>query len=213
MEMSKGHATKYTKEEEEWLKENCKGVMYKDLAHMFNQRFNKNSKPKNLSQKLYRMGLRNGVDGRFSKGLVPWNKGLKGYMGPNETSFKKGDIPPNLRPVGSRRQDRDGYWLEKLESGKWELVHRVIWENANGPIPDGHAVIFKDQNSNNLNIDNLILVNRSELLILNRHNLLSDETVITEVGVNVAKLIDKTNKVKKEKKSLTDRTDREKVSK
>lgn len=189
MEMSRGHAIKYT--EEEWLKENCKGVMYKDLAHMFNQRFNKNLKPKNLKQKLYRMGLRNGVDGRFSKG----------------------DMPPNLRPVGSRRQDRDGYWLEKLESGKWEFVHRVIWENTNGPIPDGHAVIFKDQNSNNLNIDNLILVNRSELLILNRHDLLSDEAVITEVGLNVAKLIDKTNKVKKEKKSLTDRTDREKVSK
>ncbi len=28
--------------------------------------------------------------GRFVKGIIPWNKGTKGVMKPNKTSFKKG---------------------------------------------------------------------------------------------------------------------------
>lgn len=31
----------------------------------------------------------------FKKGMIPWNKGLSGYMGANKTSFKKGNKPWN----------------------------------------------------------------------------------------------------------------------
>lgn len=202
MEMSKGHAIKYTKEEEEWLKENCKGVMYKDLAHMFNQRFNKNLKPKNLSQKLYRMGLRNGVDGRFSKGLVPWNKGLKGYMGPNETSFKKGDIPVTKKPIGSTRVDvKDGYlYVKTKEPAVWELAHRVEYEKYhNVKLTSEDVIIFLDGNKLNLEKDNLELVTRAELLAINRNQLLTTDQDLSKTGVLIGKLISKTHERKSKK--------------
>lgn len=200
--MSKGHAIKYTKEEEEWLKENCKGVMYKDLAHMFNQRFNKNLKPKNLSQKLYRMGLRNGVDGRFSKGLVPWNKGLKGYMGPNETSFKKGDIPVTKKPIGSTRVDvKDGYlYVKTKEPAVWELAHRVEYEKYhNVKLTSEDVIIFLDGNKLNLEKDNLELVTRAELLAINRNQLLTTDQDLSKTGVLIGKLISKTHERKSKK--------------
>lgn len=33
--------------------------------------------------------------GRFKRGMVPWNRSVKGYMGPNRTSFRKGHVPWN----------------------------------------------------------------------------------------------------------------------
>ena len=37
--------------------------------------------------------------GRFQKGSKPWNKGVKGAMKSNKTSFKKGNIPAITNPV------------------------------------------------------------------------------------------------------------------
>ena len=37
------------------------------------------------------------------------------------------------------------------------MLHHVIWEEANGLIPEGCAVIFKDHDINNVTLENLEL--------------------------------------------------------
>jgi len=102
-------------------------------------------------------------NGHYPKGNIPHNKGKKGIRvkGCEKTWFKKGNIPHNHRPIGSRRKDnKDGYWSEKVgEPKEWKLVHRMVWENHNGPIPEGHDVQFIDGNRDNCDdINNLKLV-------------------------------------------------------
>lgn len=118
-----------------------------------------------------RRGENVGKATRFQKGHVPANKGLRrpgfspGRMG--EGQFRKGEKPKNWKPVGSERIF-GGYLQRKMtDTGypprDWKFVHRLVWEAANGPIPSGHVVIFKDGNRSNVALPNLELVNRAEL--------------------------------------------------
>ena len=52
----------------------------------------------------------------------------------------------------------------------------------------------------NFNLDNLILVSRAELLVMNRKGLFSEEPEITKTGANVAKLTVKINEINKKVK-------------
>lgn len=95
---------------------------------------------------------------QFKPGITPWNKGVKGVVGIQAgcraTQFKKGRPPQESRnylPIGSLRMTADG-WLERkvtddhpVPARRWVAEHRLVWERANGPIPPGHIVIFKDK--------------------------------------------------------------------
>ena len=130
-------------------------------------------------EKIVRTGLM-GVDhpkavaGRFKKGHVPSNKGKKMpaeiYAKCSATMFKKGDMPHTYRPVGSERVNVDGYVEVKVaDPNKWKLKHRVIWEEAHGPIPKGHNVQFRDGNGQNLSLDNLYLISRADQMRNENH--------------------------------------------
>ena len=123
-------------------------------------------------------------------------------MKANKTSFKKGNIPENYRPIGSTRYcSKDGYkYIKVADPNKWELAHRVIWEEHNGKIPKGHIVLFRDRDINNLDIDNLTLVSRAELLKLNSDGLIFEEAELTDVGINIARLKVQNDKAKRRTK-------------
>ena len=55
----------------------------------------------------------------------------------------------------------------RVKVGKYALKHRVVWEQNNGPVPDGMVVVFKDGNKLNTAIENLELVSRKELMSKN----------------------------------------------
>jgi hypothetical protein len=46
--------------------------------------------------------------------------------------------------------------------GKMRLAHHIIWENANGPIPDKYEIHHKDHDKKNNDLENLQLVTASE---------------------------------------------------
>lgn len=106
---------------------------------------------------------------RYQKGCIPANKGKK--MDPDTytkcagTMFKKGNMPANHRDVGSERINKDGYIEVKVaEPNKWKAKHRVIWEEANGPVEKGYNVQFKDGNPKNITLENLYLISRAQQL-------------------------------------------------
>lgn len=88
---------------------------------------------------------------RFPKGSVPPNKGVKGWQSGGrsiETQFKKGQRPSTWKPIGSHRINADGYLDRKVsDTGypprDWVPVHRLLWIEANGPVPVGHLLRFK----------------------------------------------------------------------
>ena len=116
-------------------------------------------------------------------------------MGANRTSFKKGNTPHNHKPLWSERVSKDGYIEisvpEKSRSGfcsRFKSKHTWIWEKNNGPTPQGHVVIFKDGNNRNFEPDNLIMVTRAELLVLNSHNYKNQPEEIKPTILALAKL-------------------------
>lgn len=192
---------KATPDQAEFIKLNAKGKTTAELTNLFNKKFNTDIKTTQIRAFKQRNKITSGVDTRFKKGSIPFNKGKKGVGGWEPTQFKKGNIPANHRKVGSERIDRDGYVLVKVaEPNKWKLKHRVVWEEANGPIPEGYHVIFSDGNKENLSIDNLILVSRKQLLTLNKNKLIKKDADLTKTGLAIANVLIKISELKNEGK-------------
>jgi hypothetical protein len=120
---------------------------------------------------------------QFRPGQAPPNKGLRrpgwarGRMA--ETQFKKGDrlgaSQHNYRPIGTLRISKDGYLERKVTDDpslvparRWTGVHRLVWEAANGPVPEGYVVCFlpgrRTTDEAAITLDALELVSRVELM-------------------------------------------------
>lgn len=133
------------------------------------------------SQEAGRLDGKIGASTRFQKGCSTWNKGMKGLqMGGVATQFKPGHrggkAADLYQPIGAERISKDGYLQRKINDDmplqkRWRGVHIIVWEEANGPLPAGHAVTFKDGNKQNIALDNLELLTRAELMARNTiHN-------------------------------------------
>ena len=181
---------KWTDEEKEYLTFIVKGKTTEEICDLMNKKFEYEFSLNQIRSAMNRYKLRNGVNCRFEKSVIPWNKGLKGYIGANKTSFKKGNIPSNYKEVGTERINSEGYIEVKVsEPSRWKLKHRLIYEKYHGEIPKDHVVIFADGNKMNLDINNLISISRHHLLVLNGNNLIYEDTDLTKTGVNIANLI------------------------
>lgn len=127
-----------------------------------------------------RKGDGRGGETRFNAGCIPWNKGKHYVAGGRsiETRFKKGQWPVNKDPgfyvIGALRWNADGYLEMRVRFGPrgWEPLHRILWEDAHGPVPADCAVVFKDRDPTNVEIANLELISRADLMRRNTvHNL------------------------------------------
>ena len=132
--------------------------------------------------------------GRFEKGHVSANKGKKMpaevYEKAKHTMFKKGHQPANHREVGSERTNVEGYIEIKVaEPNRWQLKHRVIYENYhNVELKSTDVVIFLDGNKQNLDIENLALIDRGINAIMNHEGTRFADAEITRTEVNIARL-------------------------
>lgn len=136
---------------------------------------------------------------KFQKGHVPWNAGLKGtYTLPNENeqSFKTGELHPKHRPIGSERIEK-GVIVIKVAERKWVPKHRYLWEQEHGPIPKNHVIIFGNRDREDFRSENLLLVSRAQLAVINKYNLIFDDEELTKSGVIISDLIMKTTRAKK----------------
>ena len=189
---------KWSEEEKKYLMEIVPGRHYDKILELMNNKFETQFTKNQLIAAAKRYGVTTGFDGRYQPGHVPLNKGTKGLTGANKTSFKKGQQALNYRPIGSERICRDGYTEIKVaDPNKWKLKHRLIWEEANGPVPKGYALIFGDGDKRNIKLDNLLLVSRAQLARLNQNHLIQNDTELTKTAINVVDLMVKISKIKK----------------
>lgn len=196
--MIKKAPRRYTKEELDYIRKIAPGRHYHEIVEMFNKKFERQIDAKKLKETLGNHGISTGLTGRFEKGHVPVNKGKKFPGTGNRATFRKGNVPANKMNVGEDIITTDGYVKTKIaEPNLWEYKHKLIWAEAHGPIPEKHSVIFADGNKLNLSIDNLLLVSRAELLMLNRRRLISENSELTKIGLNVVKVMGKVYKIKK----------------
>lgn len=116
---------------------------------------------------------------RFAKGNIPPNKGQRMPEHIKEkvkhTWFKKGQIPHNTKYDGyiSIRNDKSGrpYAHIRIAQGKFDLLHRHIWQMHYGQVPEGKIIVFKNGDPSDFRIENLELITREENMLRNtRHN-------------------------------------------
>lgn len=196
----------YTPEEDAFLRANYKTMTDRQLAERLPRR-NKAS----VSARRFVLGLTKTkamIDkmdfdrNEFKKGQAAWNKGKKGYMGPNKTSFKKGHIPKNAKAVGAitTRVDKSGksYLHIKLPSERvMKMLHVHLWEEANGKTPEGHVVAFVDGNTMNCTLENLECISRAELLRRNQRNAVVFSDYLKEHNPELYELHQVTKQIKK----------------
>lgn len=149
------------------------------IGKVYNIAFAMGLKKSDEYMRLHQPGWANlserGKNTRFKKGDIPHNKGVAMtsdvYDKVKPTMFKKGIKPHNTQPVGTIhwRTDKEGrsYAYIKIADCDWRLMHRVVWEQHNGPIPPGHVVRFKDGNTMNYDITNLEMFHQSGNMELN----------------------------------------------
>lgn len=197
---------RYTDEMKQFIYDNNHLTPAKQLAEMFNARFGTDRTAQNMKTFRHNHKLNSGLTGRYGKGHVSANKGKKwdeflskgAQENCRKTCFKKGHIPYNRKPVGYERLTRDGFIEVKVSDihhgdglwyKDWKLKQRLIWEEAHGPIPEKHMIIFLDGDKSNFDIDNLACVSMSENARLNQRKMrFQGEPELTEACVNLVKL-------------------------
>ena len=129
-----------------------------------------------------RRGDHVGARFRFSKGHVPANKGLRrpGW-GPGRmkaTQFRPGVPSWRTMPIGGTRLV-DGYLYRKVSATpcvpwtvNWKPDHVLLWSAVHGPVPPGHALVFRNRDRTDVRLENLECLTRRELMARNTvHNL------------------------------------------
>ena len=197
----------YTEEQLDYLKElSEQGLFNAEITRMFNERFGTTRTENAIQNMRAKYQIKTSARNHWEKGHPPWNKGKKGasYEGMKPTQFKKGNRPFNWVPIGSERITKDGYVQIKIREGmkqkNWRGKHILIWEEHNGPLPPGHAVIFGDGNHRNFDPANLVLVSRAQLVRMNQKGLIQDAAELTRMGVIIADIHNKIGERKKRAK-------------
>lgn len=127
--------------------------------------------PGAVAAKAYKLGLKKtkefmrewALKTAFKPGSVPVNKGKKQteFMSPEgiertkATRFKKGEVALHKQHFKNGditiRHDtlKDGsvrsYKWIRISQAKWKMLHVFNWEKANGPVPEGHIIVFKNK--------------------------------------------------------------------
>ena len=110
-------------------------------------------------------------DSQKKKGSVPPNKGKKMpahvYEKAKHTMFKKGNQPHNTKYDGyivKRHHKCDGkdYLFIRIAQGKFELLHRKVWIDANGEIPARMQISFINGDTLDCRLENLEMISMAE---------------------------------------------------
>jgi hypothetical protein len=110
----------------------------------------------------------------------------------NTGQFRKGAIPQTAKPGVNETVRFDKrqvpYWYVRGGKYGWEYKHVALWVAANGTVPEGQIIVFKDGNTLNCVLENLELITRGENLARNSgRKELTDEYVSRQIARKTGK--------------------------
>ena len=188
----------------EFLKAYIPGHTEEEIRTAFEKKYGYHLTEGQIGNFKHKHKVRSGTKGgQFVKGQQAHNKGKKMppevYEKAKATMFKPGTIPPNWRPVGSERTDRDGYTMVKIaDPNIWILKQRLIYEQLHGvKLKKNEVVIFLDGNRQNFSADNLHKLTRGALARYNQDRLYCEDKNISCAAAMIAELKDKTGELKR----------------
>jgi hypothetical protein len=190
----------YTKQQEEFLIKNYRGISRKELAKKFNIAFNESRGERAIKGWCNRRGLHSDNDGRFKKGNISWQKGLSKEEFKaryTEKSFNKmmaGITDKRIHAIGDEIK-RHGEWCvvtstqnNKEYDKRMTSKRRYIYEKQHGQIPDNHRIIHLDGDHENFNIDNLYCIPARYVGGLNKKKWLNKSKEITLAAIKWCEL-------------------------
>lgn len=177
--------TVWTDEMIEFCKQNAKGISYRDMASLLNEKFGTNLLEEQVSSLYSRYKITNDCPTAFHKGHVPANKGKKweDYLTPEQMErcrkgqYKKGNVPYCWKPVGTivtkTSEGKKPYnWIKVIDnhgSNNFMLYSRYVYEQHHGiKLKSDDVIIHLDGNSLNDDINNLMLAKNSENATINK---------------------------------------------
>lgn len=172
----------YTQEQEEWLIAHADDYINSvGLTEEYNRHFGTRQTAERIIAKLHRLM----PDHRYG-----WSGGKPQGEGFSVTA----------KPIGSETF-KGGYWWVKVADNplpknytavdrmaNWRRKHRVIYEQAYGPIPDGHLVVFLDGNRENFDLDNLYCCSRKIQTVMMRNGWWTDSKEHTLTAIKWCEL-------------------------
>ena len=187
------HGSPWPADVRAFMEANYKGTRTADLARMVNERFGEGTITRTQVRSYMRNhGLLSGCDTRFKPGVPSTRRGIKTRKfreASKATQFKPGNKPKNYMPVGSLVVGSGGYLRRKVaDPNTWVFEHRRVWEEAYGPIPEGHRIVFLDGDKTNVSLDNMDLLSPRGHLFLNRYGYRFDDPGLTQAAVTTAKI-------------------------
>lgn len=123
-------------------------------------------------------------------------KRVYGFEMENPTTFRKG-LHPFVSDIGTEKIG-SGYRicvkvsnddLKPGDSSNWKQKSRVVYEEANGNIPDGCLIVHLDGNKNNFELSNLYCVNKKVMACLARENWHKKDRELTLTAIKCAELM------------------------
>lgn len=163
----------FTPEQEEWLKENYCKLGATKATQLFNETFGANRSYDTIRTRCKRKGL------RCSKEVM---------------SRRGRENAGRYLDIGTVIEDTQGYLHIKIDNkknnrrGNYELLHRYVWEKANGKVPEDCYLIFLDNDRKNCDLSNLCLIPKSYIAILMKNNLKAEDKELTLTAVEWCKL-------------------------
>lgn len=181
---------RYPEEIHQFILKNYRGITTKKLTIKINKKFKSDYTEEQIKSYKSRFRLWSGVNTKFKKGECRYRT-PKGTRNSIKTEFKKGNKPFNTLPIGTVMMKTDGYIYKKIADVRpsrygWKQLHRLIWEKANGKIPEGYRVVFKDQDKTNMAIDNLTLASKGELAVVNKSKQLTKDPDKNQAYITIA---------------------------
>lgn len=134
-----GHC--YTKEEDEWLRQNLLNYTYTDLVVAFNQTFQTSIGYYALKAHCIKKGFKGGMS--YQKGYKNWRSTPIGTE-----KIYQGRIYVKVSDAPSGRSDKN-------HMANWRPKGQVVWEQHHGKMPEGYVVVYLDGNPLNCDISNL----------------------------------------------------------
>lgn len=170
----------YTEEQIEYIRQIATGRTNLEITKMYNKKFKEERSESGISSIRLKYDILTGNDGRY----------------------KKGQISDKRKPIGSTRTSKEGYQDIKVLEGRgkknWDRLHKVIWEKKHGPVPEGHIIMFGDGDKSNLDVNNLICINRGQMARLNKTDMIQSDADLTRVALNIIELESKVSELSKE---------------